>query len=85
MPRMSRIARSLSLLLALAAAVLLAPGVVGYSSEYKIQKMEKQMQGANALVLNSKTFNTYTEAPRNYSLFVTLTAMAPQFGCRACK
>jgi hypothetical protein len=74
----------------LLAATMLSPAVGGYSVEYKIQKMEKQLEDSgrhamSPMVLNSRTFNTYTEAPRNYSIFVTMTAVAPQFNCVPCK
>lgn len=35
--------------------------------------------------LNSQTYDELTEAPRDYSVSVLLTAMAPQFKCAPCQ
>ncbi|TPX64832.1 hypothetical protein SpCBS45565_g05588 [Spizellomyces sp. 'palustris'] len=66
------------------AVALLAGGCNAYSSAFKIKKLEEKSRH-EALKLNGEDFDLFTEAPRNYSLFVTLTALAPEMGCAPCR
>ncbi|KAJ1561351.1 oligosaccharyl transferase subunit ost3/OST6, partial [Cladochytrium tenue] len=78
-----RLAIAAALLLVLVAAV--APGALAFSVDYKVAKLEKEAAGPGPAVLTTKAFTTFTEAPRNYSMFVVLTAMGSQFACVPCK
>ncbi|KAI8619880.1 hypothetical protein BC830DRAFT_1101770 [Chytriomyces sp. MP71] len=71
-------------LVSLLAAALLAQA---YSSEYKVGKINKLLASSPAapIELDTKSFNLFTEAPRNYSMFVVLTAQGAEFGCGPCK
>ncbi|KAJ3084651.1 oligosaccharyl transferase subunit ost3/OST6, partial [Rhizoclosmatium hyalinum] len=58
-----------------------------YSSDYKVNKLNKLVaeNPAEPITLDTKTFNLATETPRNYSMFVVLTAEGEQFQCSPCK
>ncbi|KAJ3067011.1 oligosaccharyl transferase subunit ost3/OST6 [Podochytrium sp. JEL0797] len=61
--------------------------VSAYSSDYKVAKINKLAAEHPDLpiTLDTKTFNLVTETPRNYSMFVVLTAVGDQFQCAPCK
>ncbi|KAI9365450.1 hypothetical protein DFJ73DRAFT_807784 [Zopfochytrium polystomum] len=71
-----------TLMLALAVATA---RVSAYSIEYRIEKLEKDAAPGRPIALDSKRFFMYTEEPRNYSIFVVLTALGPQHSCNPCK
>jgi hypothetical protein len=48
------------------------------------ERLLKEKLIDNVITLNSKKFEAYVEAPRNYSIVVVLTAMSPDFGCNIC-
>ncbi|KAI8909783.1 hypothetical protein EDD86DRAFT_238481 [Gorgonomyces haynaldii] len=62
---------------------LLANTVFAYPSEHKVNLLEKA--GPTKLIsINSKTFATYTEKPRNYTLAVVFTTTAVEHNCKPC-
>ncbi|KAJ3110163.1 oligosaccharyl transferase subunit ost3/OST6 [Physocladia obscura] len=70
-----------------AALLLVVQTACAYSSDYKFAKLSKALAETptKPLLLDSKTYNLYTESPRNYSLFVVLTAAGSEFNCNPCK
>ncbi|KAI9336565.1 hypothetical protein BDR26DRAFT_864803 [Obelidium mucronatum] len=66
---------------------LLATLAAAYSSDYKVGKLAKLLseKPLEPIRLDTKSFNLVTEAPRNYSMFVILTAEGDQFQCAPCK
>ncbi|KAJ3264569.1 oligosaccharyl transferase subunit ost3/OST6 [Chytriomyces hyalinus] len=66
---------------------LLSLTCTAYSSEYKITRLNKALaeNPAVPIVFDSKTFAVATETPRNYSLFVVLTAEGKEFQCQPCQ
>ncbi|KAJ3018709.1 UNVERIFIED_CONTAM: oligosaccharyl transferase subunit ost3/OST6 [Siphonaria sp. JEL0065] len=71
----------------LALFLALATLVVAYSSDYKVGKLNKLLaeKPLEPIHLDAKSFTLVTEAPRNYSVLVILTAEGEQFQCAPCK
>eukprot|EP00842_Homolaphlyctis_polyrhiza_P000965 jgi/Hompol1/186/HPOL_000788-RA len=69
------------------AGLLTLAGVAAASSSDIEKKLELLNAGdqSKPLVLNSATYTTIVERPRNFSLFVMLTTSAPEHGCQPCK
>ncbi|KAJ3407142.1 oligosaccharyl transferase subunit ost3/OST6 [Chytridiales sp. JEL 0842] len=67
--------------------LLLSPLIHAYTSAYKIAKLEPlhKQSPKEPIKLDSKGFMLFTESPRNYSMFVVMTAMGPEFGCEPCR
>ncbi|KAI9216036.1 hypothetical protein BC828DRAFT_394347 [Blastocladiella britannica] len=77
---------STALLLTAAAAVLILPMLTaGFTLEYKQKRLSTlTASGADVVPLDLKAFDVLTEAPRNYSIALLLTAMDPAVGCNIC-
>ncbi|KAI8818143.1 uncharacterized protein EV422DRAFT_191710 [Fimicolochytrium jonesii] len=50
----------------------------------KIEGLDGKLDRKAAIKFNTADFMAFTEAPRNYSLFVCLTALAPEMSCLPC-
>ncbi|KAJ3193155.1 hypothetical protein HK101_005342 [Irineochytrium annulatum] len=57
------------------------------SAEEKVEKLEETLDNnpKAPIRLDSRSYNLFTEKPRNYSLFVVLTAMGNEYNCQPCK
>ncbi|KAJ3171581.1 oligosaccharyl transferase subunit ost3/OST6 [Geranomyces variabilis] len=55
------------------------------SSVQKIARLESKLSAHKAIRLNGHDFEYLTDQPRNFSLFVALTALAPEMGCVPCR
>lgn len=60
-------------------SLFLIPTVI---SSFKVNTLSSQPR---LIPLDSSTFNEYTTPPRNYSLYISLTALAPEMGCAPCR
>ncbi|KAJ3372025.1 oligosaccharyl transferase subunit ost3/OST6 [Allomyces arbusculus] len=79
--------RWMAILATLIVALLLSvavPRVDAYTMGFKHKKMASVTKESGVMILDANAFNVITEAPRNYSVVVVLTAMSPQIGCAAC-
>jgi hypothetical protein len=54
-----------------------------YSLSYRIGKLEEIK--SPVIDLDSKLFETVTESPRNYTVYVVLTTKAKEHNCVACR
>jgi len=50
-----------------------------------VEKLEAEIASSDVIALDTKLFNLYTEAPRNYSIVVVLTATEPGQACDLCQ
>ncbi|ORZ40692.1 hypothetical protein BCR44DRAFT_49779 [Catenaria anguillulae PL171] len=82
-PSGSRFLAAVLLVLALV-SVLAVPTASAYTLNYKTKKLNSLVRESNVLTLDGTAFEVITEAPRNYSLVVLLTALDPQIGCSIC-
>ncbi|KAJ3347520.1 oligosaccharyl transferase subunit ost3/OST6 [Allomyces javanicus] len=79
--------RWMAILASLIVALLLSvavPRADAYTMRFKHKKMASVTKESGVMILDALAFNVITEAPRNYSVVVVLTAMSPQIGCAAC-
>ena len=60
-------------------------GVEAFSSDYKVKKLNDVYVPDKVLKLDSKSYNTFTESPRNYTIAIALTTYAPEHGCKPCQ
>ena len=54
-------------------------------STSKFQKLHQKSLSSAPLKLDDSLFNDLTDAPRDFSSVVLLTALPAQFGCEACR
>ncbi|KAH0538485.1 hypothetical protein FGG08_004934 [Glutinoglossum americanum] len=51
----------------------------------RFRKFHERALSSSPLKLDDRDYETLTNAPRNYSVAVLLTAMEPQYGCQPCR
>ncbi|KAI8826656.1 uncharacterized protein EV422DRAFT_582201 [Fimicolochytrium jonesii] len=76
---------ALAALLASLLLLTLTPPTSASPSITKIRRLEAKLSSNGAIRLDGSDYFAITEAPRNYSLFVCLTALAPEMGCAPCR
>ncbi|KAI9095533.1 hypothetical protein DFS34DRAFT_179678 [Phlyctochytrium arcticum] len=64
---------------------LFTQSCTAFSSAYKVRKLEESSRSNGAIKLNGDDFKLYTEAPRNYSIVIALTATNPELKCVPCQ
>ncbi|KAI8909423.1 hypothetical protein DFJ77DRAFT_121511 [Powellomyces hirtus] len=72
-----------SLMAAMLLMIVLPVG--GQSIEQKLQRLDGKLNKNRAIKLTGQDFAYVTGQPRNYSIFVSLTALAPEMGCAPCR
>jgi oligosaccharyltransferase complex subunit gamma len=71
---------------AVGGAALLLPPVGAYASSVDrfFDFRAKQLSAAGPIILTDTSYKVLTEAPRDYSVAVLLTALDPRLGCKMC-
>ncbi|KAJ3147862.1 oligosaccharyl transferase subunit ost3/OST6 [Geranomyces michiganensis] len=74
-----------ALLLLLGLALSPSAQASAASSVQKVGRLESKLSASKAIRLTGHDFDYLTDSPRNFSLFVALTALAPEMGCVPCR
>jgi len=68
------------------AALLMAGAMAAKkSSEERFNSFHTKALASSPVKLSDVSYKTLTEAPRDYSVSVLLTAMDPRYGCHLCR